>query len=185
MLEHRQLHVLQHCQGAEQGALLKGHAVTCLHRAHLVDGHPGDVLPLDPNDTRLGPLQPEDASQQHRLAGARATHDAEHFVLANLHVETVVHDLRAEPVDQSLHFQDRVNQIPISMNRTANRASARMTRKMDCTTATVVSRPSSREESRTCMPRYAPAMPINSANTGAFHSPTQKVVGVIASLTRV
>ncbi len=49
----------------------------------------------------------------------------------------------------------------------------------------VVSRPSSREEPRTCMPRYAPAIAITSANTGALMIPTQKVVGAIASFTRL
>ena len=43
--------------------------------------------------------------------------------------------------------------IPISMNSTANIALARITRKIACTTAMVVRRPSSREDPRTCMPR--------------------------------
>ena len=38
------------------------------------------------------------------------------------------------------------------MKITAKIASAKMTRKMDCTTATVVNRPSSREEPRTSAP---------------------------------
>ena len=39
-----------------------------------------------------------------------------------------------------------VHQMSSSMKITANTASARITRKIDCTTAAVVSRPSSREE---------------------------------------
>lgn len=110
-------------------------------------------MALDADDTGLRSLQPENASQQDGFAGAGAPDDAEHLVLPHLHVETVVHNLAAKPVDQSLHLQDRVNQMPISIKRTANKASARITRKMACTTATVVNRPSSRDESRTCMPR--------------------------------
>ena len=110
-------------------------------------------MAFDADDSGLGSLQTENASQQHGFAGTGAPDDAENLVLPNLHVEAIVHNLAAKPVDQSLHLEDRVDQMPISMNSTANKASARITRKMACTTATVVNRPSSRDESRTCMPR--------------------------------
>ena len=69
-----------------------------------------------------------------------------------------VYDLRTEAADEPPHANDRrfgwiYHQKSSCTNKMANRASARMTRKMDCTTATVVRRPSSRAESRTCMPR--------------------------------
>ena len=99
-------------------------------------------------------LQSEDGPQQHRLAGAGAADDAEHLIGAHLHVEPVVHHLGPEAVHQPLHLQHRVQlQMSISMNSTANRASASITQKIACTTATVTRRPSSRADPRTCMPR--------------------------------
>src|SRR6185437_12728195 len=111
--------------------------------------------------------------------------DAEHLVLMNLHVQAVVDHLGAEAVAQTMHLEYRVDQMPISMKSTAKSASASITRKMACTTTTVVSRPSSREEPRTCMPRWVPAIAMRTANTGALTMPTQKVVAEMAWLTRL
>src|ERR1700730_2059271 len=90
--------------------------------------------------------QSQNRAQQHRLAGARSTDDTEDFIRLNLHVETVMNELRAETVNQAAHPDDgalnRVgHQKSICTKRTANTASASMTMKMDCTTATVVNRP--------------------------------------------
>src|ERR1700735_5660174 len=97
-------------------------------------------------------------------------------MLLHLHVESVVNDFLTESIVQSLHTNRRIeiriqHQKWICTNSTANSASARMTMKIDWTTATVVRRPSSRAESRTCMPRYVPTMAISTANTGAFTNP--------------
>src|SRR6185437_17175573 len=133
----------------------------------------------------LRPLQAEDAPEQHRLAGTGGADDTEHLVLPDLHVEFVVDDLGAEAVAEAAHLQYGIDQTPISMKRTVKSASARITRKMAWTTATVVSRPSSREEPRTCMPLCVPAIAISTAKTGALITPTQKVLGEIAWLTRL
>ena len=114
---------------------------------------PVGPLLLVADDAGLRPLQPQYTSQQDRLARPRPADDPENLVLAHVHVEAIVDDLRPEAVHQSDHLENGVDQIPISRNRTANRASAKITRKIAWTTARVVSRPSSREESRTCMPR--------------------------------
>ena len=99
-------------------------------------------------------MQAEDGPQQHRLARSRAADDPEHLALEHRHVEAIVDDLPPETVDDTPDVDRRGHhQIPISMNSTANSASARITRKIAITTATVVSRPSSREEPRTCMPQ--------------------------------
>src|SRR5262249_10143998 len=146
-----------------------------------------EVAALQADHARLRSLQAEDGPQQHGFAGARAAHDAENFVLEHLHVELVVHHLGTEAIHDAARLDHRTpcgHQMSSSRKSTANSASARMTRKIDCTTATVVRRPSSREESRTCMPRYTPAMAISMANTGALMMPTQKVVGAIESFTR-
>ena len=69
-------------------------------------------------------------------------------------IAPVVHHLRAEAVDESTNFDEGFgHQTSSNQKATANSASANRTRKIDCTTASVVRRPSSREESRTCRPR--------------------------------
>ena len=105
---------------------------------------------------------------------------------SHLHVEAVVHELRPEAVDQPAHFQDRVDQMSISMNSTANSASARITRKMACTTAT---RGQPAELARGVAHLHAAIAcrpcAISIANTGALTTPTQKVVRGDGLLTRV
>src|SRR6185437_808407 len=185
VLDHGQLHVLQHVEGRIQRSLLEGDPITRLDRTQRGARELRDVMPLYPYGAGLRPLQAEDAPQQHRLAGAGAADDAEHLVLPDFQLQAVVNHLGAEAVDEAPHLQDRVNQTPISMKSTAKRASARITRKMAWTTATVVSRPSSREEPRTCIPLWVPAIAIRTANTGALTIPTQKVDGEMAWLTRL
>src|SRR5579863_9580882 len=73
--------------------------------------------------------------------------------LVHLHADAVVHQLLAEAVDHTAHLQQRAHQMSSSMNSTANKASTRITKKIDCTTASVVSRPSSRDEPCTRMPQ--------------------------------
>src|SRR5579885_488056 len=186
MLDHGKLHVLQHVEGGIQRSLLEGDAIARLDPAQRASRELRDVMPFDADRAGLRPPQPEDAPQQHRLSGPGAADDPEHLVLTDLEIQALVHHLGAEAVDQSLHLQNGVrDQTPISMKSTAKSASARMTRKMAWTTATVVSRPSSREEPRTCIPRCVPAIAMSTANTGALMMPTQKVVAEMAWLTRL
>src|ERR1700691_5518114 len=119
------------------------------------------------------------------LPAPGAPDDAEDLFRLDLHVQSVMHELRAEAIDQPLHFDARHHQKSSAMNSVANSASASSTAKIDCTTATVVNRPSSREEPCTCKPRYVPARPISMPNTGAFSTPAQKVVDAIASFIRL
>ena len=109
VLDHGQLHVLQHRQPREQRPLLEGDAVAGLDRAQLRRAHAGDVGAVDAHHPGLRALQPEDAPQQHRLARARAADDAEHLVPLDLHVEPVVNHLGAEAVDQPVHFEQRIH----------------------------------------------------------------------------
>ena len=154
VLDHGQLHVLQHRQSRVQGAGLESDAVVRLDGAQLRPAHARDVAAVDAHHPGDRALQSEDGPQQHRLAGAGAADDAEHLVGAHFHVEPVVHHLGPEAVHQPLHLQHRVQpQMSISMNSTANSASASITQKIACTTATVTRRPSSRADPRTCMPR--------------------------------
>src|SRR6185312_11792161 len=170
VLDHGKLDVLQHRERRIQRSLLKGDAVTRLDRAQRLAGELSDVMPLDADGSGLRPLQAE---------------DAEDLVLANLHLQAIVDHLPAEAIAEVPNLEHRISQTPISMKSTAKSASARITRKMACTTATVVSRPSSREEPRTCMPLCVPAIAISAAKTGALITPTQNVLGEIAWLTRL
>src|SRR6185503_17898506 len=152
VLDHRQLHVLQYGQRAEERPLLERHAVPRLHRLELLFGKLAEIPAFETNPPFLRALQAENGPQQHRLARARAADDAEDFVLQYLHVEMVVHHLAAEAVHDAERFDDGAglgHQTSISMKSTANSASTRITRKIDWTTATVVNLPSSRDESRT------------------------------------
>ena len=102
--------------------------------------HAADLAAVEQNAAGIGPAQPQDGTQQHRLAGAGAADDAEYLALVNLHVQPRVHYLRPEAVDHAAHLKQRTHQTSSSMNSTANSASTRITKKIDCTTASVVSR---------------------------------------------
>src|SRR5262245_49816315 len=184
MLADWQLDVLRDGERGEERAALEHDAVAALHRKELALGHVRHLVTLDPDRALRRLLQAEERPEQHGLAAAGAADDAEDLAGADLEVEPVVHDLAAEPVDDAARLDDRRHQMSSSRNSTANIASARMTRKIDCTTATVVSRPSSREEVRTCMPRRVPTIAIRTANTGALMMPTQNVYSLIDPCTR-
>src|ERR1700728_722716 len=153
VLEHRQLYVLQHVERTEQRALLEGNAVASLQGMQLGGAHAADLAAVEQHAAGARQAQPQDGTQQHRLAGARAADDAEYLALVDLHVQPRVHHLFAEAVYHAAHLQQRAHQTSSSMNSTANNASTRITKNIDCTTASVVSRPSSRDESRTRMPQ--------------------------------
>ena len=154
VLEHGQLHVLQHRERRKQRALLEGDAVGRLDLLELGRRQLREVATQHSHLARLGTLQAEDGAQQHGLARARPADDAEYLTALDGHVEMVVHHLRAEAIHQSANFDERFgHQMSSCQKAMANIALAKMTRKIDCTTATVVRRPSSREESRTCRPR--------------------------------
>jgi hypothetical protein len=104
----RQLYVLGHGQGADQRAILKGRAVT-LHQAAAVHRRQALHIPaIQFHAAAVGVLQSEDRTQQHRLAGPRTAHHAEYFVLLHLHVESVVHHLRAEAIVEVVHPNHRI-----------------------------------------------------------------------------
>src|SRR6185295_11542542 len=181
----RHLHVLRHVQGREQGAVLERDAVVAFHFAQLALADRADIAAVKFHASRAWTLQPENGPEKHRLAAARAADDAEHLAVHHLHIEPVVHELRAEAVDDARDLDDGFAHMSRCLKSTAKTASAKITRKIDCTTATVVRRPSSREDSRTCMPRTVPTNAMSIANTGALITPTQNVVGAIDSCTRV
>src|SRR5687767_11981705 len=109
-----------------------------------------DVAPTDADLSSRRPVQTENGLQQHCLAATRTANDAEYLPFIDLHVQSIMHHLPAEAINDAMRGYDdfvrRLLHMSSSMKITAKIASAKITRKIDCTTASVVSRPSSREE---------------------------------------
>ena len=101
----------------------------------------------------IGPAQSKDRTQQHRLAHARTPDDTEHVAFIDLHVEPGVHGLSAEARHNTPYLEQRGHQMSSRRNSTANSASAVSTPNIEITTASVVRRPSSRDEPLTRMPQ--------------------------------
>ncbi len=100
----------------------------------------------------------------------------QYLAAAHVEVETVMHELIvAEAIDQTpdgdddffavAHFQ------PIQVKNTAKMESTTITRKIACTTAEVVRRPTSSALPRTCRPWKQPAMAMMRPKTGALMRP--------------
>ena len=105
---------------------------------------PRDVLPEDLDPAALGPHQPQDATQQHRLARAGAADDREHLAGPDLEVDPVVHHLCAEAGAQPPDPHDslvRGRHMPSDEKTTEKIASNTITRKIATTTESVVLRP--------------------------------------------
>ncbi len=98
----------------------------------------GDVAPMELHGAGARLLQPENTAQQYRLARSGTADDAEHLALLDRQVEVSVHDLAPEHIGQAAYFDHGAHQMSIFMNSTANSASARITRKIASTTASVV-----------------------------------------------
>src|SRR3546814_17009640 len=92
----------------------------------------------------------------------------------DLEIEILVHDLLAEAVPEAFDLDDGfaapVHIHPISVKKTAKKASRTMTRKMPWTTAVVVRSPTSSASPSTCSPWKQPAMAMLRPKTGALMS---------------
>src|SRR6185436_12872353 len=133
---------------------------------------------------RARALQPGERAQQHGLARPRAAGDADD--LAGLHVEAhaVVHHLASKAVDDAARGEDRGGHQPILSKKIEKSASSTITRKIDFTTARVVSRPTLSAEPVTRSPCMHPTMAITTAKTGAFTRPTRRSCASTAPCTR-
>src|SRR3546814_8112336 len=90
-------------------------------------------------------------------------------------------DLFAEAVLQAANADDRFTTVghqihPIQVKKTAKNASSTITRKIACTTALVVRRPTCSASDSTSMPWKQPAIAMIAPNTGALTSPTSRSV---------
>ena len=99
-------------------------------------------------------LQPDDRAQQNRLAGAGAADHAQNLPTQHIKIDVVVQNVAAEPGHQPADPDGRsgVAHIPSTENRIEKTASATMTRKIDSTTACVVSLPTLDALRSTCNP---------------------------------
>src|SRR6056297_407326 len=176
----RQFDVFAHGETGDQGAALEYHApATGEFRIQRPD-----VSPEYADLAAVGLVQAEYAAHQYRLAAAGCAHYPEYLAPVNGEAQALVHALRAEPVVQIPHCHDVVHQIPRVEYTTVNTASARMIRNTDCTTALVVSRPSSVADELTCSPRSVPTPAIRTAKTGAFITPAAKSCSVALASVR-
>ena len=71
VLAQRERDVVVEVHRAEQRAVLEQHAELAPDPVQVLLAHADDVLAVDPDLARVGPQQPDDVLQQHRLAGAR------------------------------------------------------------------------------------------------------------------
>src|SRR6185503_12834903 len=119
--------------------------------------------------------------EEHRLACPRAARDADDFSGQDVEVQLVVHQLLAEPVDDASCAEDRLAlgrgpgvHTPIFSNRIEKKASSAITRKIDFTTARVVSRPMLSAEPLTLSPCMQLTIAMRNAKTGALTRPTNR-----------
>src|SRR5471032_872140 len=178
MLAYRQHDVLRDRQRGKQCALLKQHAdeqgffrrADGLHR-----------LAVEENFAGIRLVQAGKRFEQHRFAGTRSARDADDFAAQNIEAQLVVYDLLAEPVDDAPRRQDRFGMrrgprghTPVFSNRMEKNASNTMTRKIDFTTARVVSRPTLSAEPLTRSPCMQLMMAMQKAKIGALKRPTKR-----------
>src|SRR5687768_5396737 len=124
-------------------------------------------------------MQASERLEQHRFARPRPTGDAEDLARQHVEADVIVQLLLAEAIDDAASGKDRLRlgrgvHSPTFSNRIENSASSTITRKIDFTTARVVSRPTLSAEPRTRNPCMQPMMAITNANTGALTRPTKR-----------
>src|SRR5260221_3532113 len=188
VLSQRQDRVLRHRERREERALLEEDADerSLFRVADLLDG-----LALDRHLAGVGPVQPGEGFQQHRFARSRTARNAEDFAAHDVEVQLVVDHLPAEAVDDAARAEDRRGarfeagaHSPSFSKRMEKSASSTITRKIDFSTARLVSRPTDSAEPFTRSPCMQPMAAMMSANTGAFTRPTNRSLMSIAVCTR-
>src|SRR5205085_2335389 len=90
----------------------------------------GDVLPVDDDLALLDALQPVDAAEERRLAGAGRADEAHDVVLGDVEVDLVEHAQRPEPLAHAAHVHE--GRIAVAAH-TAQNAWARSRRSRSAT----------------------------------------------------
>jgi hypothetical protein len=96
--------ILPDGHGIEQRRTLEQHAEAGKKRVAVARGR---ILPIDPDGAGIGAQQPQNALQQHRLAGARAADDHHAFAARNRQVDAAQHRLGPEGPRHASHLDHR------------------------------------------------------------------------------
>src|SRR3546814_7118634 len=159
-----------------------------------------------PRSTRTDTLFPyttlfRSRTHQHGFARARSADHTQNLSPAHVEIQMFMHDLIAKTVAQAAHTDRDIiilhrlrdpflvdsdlfffrHTQPIQVKKTANKESSTITRKIACTTAAVVRRPTSSAFPSTCIPCTQPVMAMLIPKTGALTTPTSRsVIGTSA-----
>src|SRR4030095_7337213 len=98
----RLLDVLAHRDAVEQRRGLEHHGHSLADGEELLLPEASEILPVEDNASLVGVHEPDEALEEHALAGARAADDGERLAPAHLEREVVEHDLRAEGLVEAL-----------------------------------------------------------------------------------
>ncbi|MNE71967.1 hypothetical protein D3C80_1678760 [compost metagenome] len=105
MVETSQHHIGQHVKTGHQIELLENHCAVALPVAQGRAAQAGHFRAIEA-DGAVGRVdQTVDHTQQCRLAGARASNDADHLSLRNFHVHGIYSNVIAEPACDVLKFK--------------------------------------------------------------------------------
>src|SRR5688572_28897102 len=178
---HRQHDVLRHRQRGKERPVMEEDADEA---GHLRVADRGHGLPVEQHLALVGPMQAGERAQQHRLARARAARDADDLARHDVEVDPVMHHVLAEAVHDAARREDRTPHSPTRSKKIENSASSTITRKIDFTTALVVSRPTLSAEPPTRSPCMHPITAMTTAKTGALMRPTSRSRVSTASWTR-
>src|SRR5215831_10678871 len=188
VLAQRQHHVLRHRERGKERSLLEEHTD---ERSPLGVIEPLDRRACDRDRAVVRAMQARERLEEHRLPRPRASRDAEDLTARDFQIDAVVHFLSAEAVDDTLRRENGFAVVsgagghsPSFSNRMEKNASRTITRKIDFTTARVVSRPTLSADPRTRSPCMQPMMPMITAKTGALMMPTYRSFQSTALCTR-
>src|SRR5947207_6403244 len=150
-----------------------------------------DFLAVQNHCACIRTMQAGKGLQQDRLARSRTAGNAENFSGQHVEADFVVHFLLAEPVDDAARRKNGLGlrlcpgiHSPSLSNRMENNASSTMTRKIDLTTARVVSCPTLSADPLTRRPCMQPMTPMMKAKIGALMRPTNRSLLSTACRTR-
>ena len=181
----RQAHVLQHAERGKQAAVLEHHApaLAQLQGLRIVDR--AQVRTQHAHAAAVGVLQQDHFAQERGLARSDAADQREYFAAAHLQAQVFVHDMVAKAradvaeVDHGFAGGGCVCHVRChgqrhrssALKAIENRASATITRKIDCTTLRVVWRPTLSAPPWVRKPWKQPTMTMMAAKTGALRTP--------------
>src|SRR3546814_8999162 len=198
----RHFNIFCHGQRRKQCSTLKQHAPPLANGERLLVRPPYHRLAENLDFPFIGNLKANDRTHQHGFARARSADHTQNLSPAHVEIQMFMHDLIAKTVAQAAHTDRDIiilhrlrdpflvdsdlfffrHTQPIQVKKTAKKESSTITRKIACTTAAVVRRPTSSAFPSTCMPWKQPELAMIIPKTGALTNPTYK--SVLGTTTR-